>query len=69
MIVKNSQVNQNGKFNSIAVVSEARLQSGASRVDLVDGRAALVEHAVDDLRARFGDAVLIRGLGFDPAEK
>ena len=36
---------------------------------LVDGRAALAEHAVDDLRARFGDAVLIRGLGFDPAEK
>ena len=24
------------------------------------------EHAVDDLRARFGDAVLIRGLGFRP---
>jgi DNA polymerase IV len=41
----------------------------ADTADLVDGRAALAEHAVDDLRARFGDAVLIRGLGFDPAEK
>jgi DNA polymerase-4 len=41
----------------------------ADPADLVDGRAALAEHAVDDLRARFGDAVLIRGLGFDPAEK
>jgi DNA polymerase-4 len=41
----------------------------ADPADLVDGRAALAEHAVDDLRARFGDAVLIRGLGFDPPEK
>ena len=41
----------------------------ADPADLVDGRAALAEHAVDDLRARFGDAVLTRGLGFDPAEK
>jgi DNA polymerase IV len=41
----------------------------ADPADLVDGRAALAEHAVDDLRARFGDAVLIRGLGLDPAEK
>ena len=41
----------------------------ADPADLVDGRAALAEHAIDDLRARFGDAVLIRGLGFDPAEK
>jgi DNA polymerase-4 len=37
--------------------------------DLIDGRAALAEHAVDDLRARFGDAVLVRGLGFEPADK
>jgi DNA polymerase IV len=41
----------------------------ADTADLVDGRAALAEHAVDDLRARFGDAVLVRGLGFEPAEK
>jgi DNA polymerase IV len=41
----------------------------ADPADLVDGRAALAEHAVDDLRARFGDAVLVRGLGFEPADK
>jgi DNA polymerase IV len=40
----------------------------ADPADLVDGRAALAEHAVDDLRARFGDAVLVRGLGFEGTE-
>jgi len=39
----------------------------ADPADLVDGRAALAEHAVDDLRARFGDRVLVRGLAFDPS--
>jgi DNA polymerase-4 len=38
----------------------------ADPADLVDSRAALAEHAVDDLRARFGDAVMVRGLGFEP---
>ncbi len=33
--------------------------------DLLDGRAALAEHAVDDVRARFGEAAVIRGLAFD----
>jgi len=41
----------------------------ADPADFVGGRAALAEHAVDRLRARFGDGVLVRGLGFDPAEK
>jgi DNA polymerase IV len=41
----------------------------ADPADLVDGRAALAEHAVDHLRARFGDGVLIRGLAFDPADE
>jgi DNA polymerase-4 len=41
----------------------------ADPADLVDGRAALVEHAVDHLRARFGDGALIRGLAFDPADE
>jgi DNA polymerase IV len=41
----------------------------ADPADLVDGRAALAEHAVDHLRARFGDDVLIRGLAFDPADE
>lgn len=52
-------------------VGVSALDSGAAAdpADLVDGRAAVAEHAVDDLRARFGDAVLVRGLGFEPAEK
>jgi DNA polymerase IV len=41
----------------------------ADPADFVDGRAALAEHAVDSLRARFGDGVMVRGLAFDPAEK
>jgi len=41
----------------------------ADPADLVDGRAALAEHAVDRLRARFGDDVLIRGLAFDSADE
>jgi DNA polymerase IV len=41
----------------------------ADPADLVDGRAALAEHAVDRLRARFGDDVLIRGLAFDAADE
>lgn len=41
----------------------------ADPADLVDGRAALAEHAVDHLRARFGDDVLIRGLAFDLADE
>ena len=50
-------------------VSAIDSADAADPADLVDGRAALAEHAVDDLRARFGDAVLVRGLGFEPAEK
>ena len=41
----------------------------ADPADLVDGRAAFAEHAVDHLRARFGDGVLARGLAFDQADE
>src|SRR5580693_10286331 len=58
------------RFRLLGVGASALVAADqADPADLVDGRAALAEHAVDDLRARFGDAVLIRGLGFDPAEK
>ena len=50
-------------------VSALDSAAAADPADLVDGRAALAEHAVDDLRARFGDTVLVRGLGFERAEK
>jgi len=42
--------------------------SGADRADpadLVDGRAADAEHAVDKVRARFGDDAVVKGLVFE----
>jgi DNA polymerase-4 len=41
----------------------------ADPADFVDGRAAEAEHAVDRVRARFGDGALVRGLAFEGPEK
>jgi len=41
----------------------------ADPADLVDGRAAQAEHAVDNVRARFGDDAVVRGLAFERPEK
>jgi DNA polymerase-4 len=41
----------------------------ADPADLVDGRAAQAEHAVDKLRARFGDDAVVRGLAFDERDE
>ena len=41
----------------------------ADPADFVDGRAAEAEHAIDRVRARFGDSALVRGLAFDGPEK
>jgi DNA polymerase-4 len=41
----------------------------ADPADLVDGRSALAEHAVDEVRARFGDDAVVRGLAFERPEK
>jgi DNA polymerase IV len=41
----------------------------ADPADLVEGRAADAEHAVDRVRARFGDDAVIRGLAFERGEK
>jgi DNA polymerase IV len=41
----------------------------ADPADLVDSRSALAEHAVDTVRARFGDDAVIRGLAFEGPEK
>lgn len=58
------------RFRLLGVgVSAIDSADAADPADLVDGRAAQAEHAVDNLRARFGDAVLVRGLGFEPADK
>jgi DNA polymerase IV len=40
----------------------------ADPADLVDGRAALAEQAVDSVRARFGDDAVVRGLAFEEPE-
>ena len=41
----------------------------ADPADFVDGRAAEAEHAVDRVRARFGEDAVVRGLAFEPPEK
>jgi DNA polymerase-4 len=41
----------------------------ADPADLVDGRSAQAEHAVDSVRARFGDDAVIRGLVFERSEE
>ena len=58
------------RFRLLGVgISALAAATEADPADFVDGRAALAEHAVDRLRARFGDGVMVRGLAFDPAEK
>jgi DNA polymerase-4 len=58
------------RFRLLGVgVSALDSADAADPADLVDGRAALAEHAIDDLRARFGDTVLVRGLDFELADK
>lgn len=47
-------------------VSAITAASQADPADLIDGRTAEAEHAVDRVRARFGDDALIRGLAFEP---
>jgi DNA polymerase-4 len=41
---------------------------GADPADLMDGRDAAAEHAVDRVRARFGGDAVIRGLAFERPE-
>jgi len=41
----------------------------ADSADLIDGRSAEAEHAVDRLRARFGDDAVVRGLAFEEREE
>jgi DNA polymerase IV len=41
----------------------------ADPADLIDGRTAEAEHAVDQLRARFGDDAVVRGLAFEQREE
>ena len=58
------------KFRLLGVgVSAIDTADQADPGDLIDGRAAQAEHAVDDVRARFGDDAVVRGLAFERREK
>ncbi len=57
------------RFRLIGVgVSALAVASKADPADLVDGRAAQAEHAVDTVRARFGEDAVVRGLAFEQPE-
>jgi len=58
------------KFRLLGVgLSALAAADQADPADFVDGRAVEAEHAVDRVRARFGDDAVIRGLAFERPEK
>ena len=58
------------KYRLLGVgVSALTSADQADPADFVDGRAAEAEHAVDRVRARFGEDAVVRGLAFEPPEK
>jgi len=58
------------KFRLLGVgLSALTTADQADPADFVDGRAAEAEHAVDRVRARFGEDAMVRGLAFEPPEK
>jgi len=58
------------KFRLIGIGVNSLIDSAyADPADLVDGRAADAEHAIDRLRARFGDDAVFRGLVFDRSDE
>src|SRR6185312_6666956 len=50
-------------------VSALRPGSQADDPDMLDRRAAHAERAMDDLRKKFGQGVVIRGIAYDGPEK
>jgi DNA polymerase-4 len=57
------------RYRLLGVGISAIVAAGdADPADLVDGRAAEAEHAVDRVRARFGEDAVVRGLAFDRTE-
>jgi DNA polymerase-4 len=54
------------RFRLIGIgVSQLEEAHGADLADLIDGRAAQAEHAIDALRAKFGRAAVIKGLALE----
>ena len=52
-----------------AGVSALRPGSQADDTDMLDRRSAHAERAIDDLRKKFGEAAVIRGIAYDGPEK
>jgi DNA polymerase-4 len=52
-----------------AGVSALRSGSAAGDTDMLDRRSAHAERAMDDLRKKFGNAAIIRGIAYDGPEK
>jgi DNA polymerase-4 len=50
-------------------VSALKPGSLADDTDMLDRRSAHAERAMDDLRRKFGDAAVIRGIAYDGPEK
>ena len=58
------------KFRLLGVgMSALATADQADPADFVDARAAEAEHALDRVRARFGDDAVVRGLAFEPPDK
>jgi DNA polymerase-4 len=58
------------KFRLLGVgMSALTTADHADPADFVDGRAVNAEHAVDRVRARFGEDAVVRGLAFEPPAK
>jgi DNA polymerase IV len=56
------------RWRLLGVGLSALVDAADADADLMDGRAAKAEHAVDRVRARFGDNAVIRGLAFERPE-
>ncbi len=50
-------------------VSALRAGSAADDTDMLDRRSAHAERAIDDLRKKFGNAAVIRGIAYEGPEK
>jgi len=52
-----------------AGVSALRAGDAAGDTDMLDRRSAHAERAMDNLRKKFGDAAIVRGIAYDGPEK
>jgi DNA polymerase-4 len=53
------------KYRLIGIGVSALAPAEDASIDLVDRRTAEAEHAIDELRKRFGDAAVVKGLALD----